>query len=114
MNQTISINIAGGFPSYQITFSADPASVPFGQTATITYALASKGFKIHGINLQRDPFASTDEMTWAVPKDSQSLILTDVNSDPRVTQFGLEIIFEDSHGNRFSSTDPVVVNEGED
>jgi hypothetical protein len=114
MNQSISITITGGFPSYQISFSAEPSSVPYGQTATITYALASKGFKIHGINLQRDPFSSTDELTWAVPNGGQSLTLTDVNRDPKATIFGLEIIFEDSHGNRFSSVDPEVANEGED
>lgn len=114
MNQTINVSITGSFPGYQIAFSAEPNSVPYGQSATITYAMATKGFKIHGINLQRDPFGSNDELTWAVPNGGQSLILSDTNSDPQPTTFGLEIIFEDSHGNRFSSVDPRVENEGED
>ncbi len=114
MNQTINVSITGSFPGYQIAFSAEVNNVPFGQTATITYAMATKGYKIRGINLQRDPFRSNDELTWAVPKDGQSLILSNINCDSQETRFGLEIIFEDSHGNRFSSTDPEVVDEGED
>lgn len=114
MNQTISVTITGSFPGYQIAFSADPSNVPYNQTATITYTVTSKGFRIRGINLQRSPFSSNDELTWAVPNGGQSLILSNNNCDTQETRFGLEIIFEDSQGNRFSSMDPEVVDEGEE
>ena len=112
MDQTISVTIDGSFPNYEITFSADPAPVPANCTQTITYELVSDPFSFVGVNLQRDPFNSGDELTWAIPFEGRSLILTDVNSDPLQTTFGLELVFQDKSGNTFSSTDPQVVNEG--
>lgn len=113
MSQTIQVQIGGRFPAYSISFSAQPAPVPYPSTQTITYQMGSPGFQIIGVNLQRDPFASTDELTWAIPAGGLSLILTDVNQDKSATTFGMELIFADGAGNVFSSVDPEVVNEGE-
>jgi hypothetical protein len=59
MSQTINVSITGSFPSYQIAFSAEPNSVPYGQSATITYAMASKGFKIQASTCSAIPSART-------------------------------------------------------
>lgn len=114
MNQEISVTIKGKFPNYKIKFGASPEPVPRKTKATFTYVLQSKGFNIVGINLQRDPFQSKDELTWALPSDRQSIILQDTNKDRLRSVFGVEIVFEDSAGNQFSSPDPQVANEGLD
>lgn len=112
MNQNITIGISGAFPNYQINFSSDPTPVKQGKTETITYSMAIRGFRIVGINLQRDPFDTEDELVWSIPVNQQSVILTDINTDPKPSTFGLQIIFNDSAGNQFSSMDPQVQNEG--
>lgn len=112
MNQTISVSIRGKFPKYKIKFSASPEPVPSRSKATFAYTIESKGFRVVGINTQREPFETKDELTWAIPADRQSVILFDDNKDRRRTVFGFEIVFEDAAGNQFSSTDPQVENEG--
>lgn len=114
MSQSISVAINGLFPDYGIEFSAEPTAVKQGKTETITYYLVSRGFRIVGINQQRNPFDTEDELVWAIPEDQQSVILTDINSDPKPSTFGLQLIFKDSVGNQFSSIDPQVENEGID
>lgn len=113
MNQTIDVRISGSFPAYQIIFSDEPTPVPYGATASITYVLSTPDFSIVAVNMQRHPFGTLDELTWAIPRDQQSLILTDRNVDKSQTTYGIEIVFADKKGNRFSSPDPEVVNEGE-
>lgn len=112
MNQSITIGISGTFPNYEICFSAVPAPVKQGKTETITYSMAHRGFRIIGVNIQRDPFDTSDELVWAIPSDQQSIILTDINSDPRASTFGFQIVFNDAAGNQFSSIDPQIQNEG--
>jgi hypothetical protein len=112
MEQQISIVVRGTFPRFEIEFSADPLPVPRESTAVFTYTLASPGFRLVGVNLQREPFRSQDELTWTLPAERQSVILKDQNKDWRQTFFGIELLFEDSAGNQFSSADPQVENEG--
>ncbi len=112
MNQTISVSINGAFPDYGIDFSAEPSPIKQGKTETITYTMISRGFRIVGINVQRNPFDTADQLTWAIPADQQSLILTDVNADPKQSIFCFEIVFSDSYGNQFSSKDPQIQNDG--
>ncbi len=112
MSQRISISINGAFPDFAISFGAEPTPVEFGKTETITYYMISRGFRIVGINAQRHPFDTADQLTWAIPADQQSLILTDVNTDPKPSVFCFEIVFSDSYGNQFSSEDPQVENDG--
>lgn len=114
MSQNITVSINGLFPDYGIDFSAEPTPVEQGKTETITYTLVSRGFRIVGINQQREPFNTKDELIWAIPEDQQSVIFTDINSDPKSSTFGLQLIFKDSTGNQFSSMDPQVENEGID
>lgn len=112
MNQTISVSINGNFPDYDIAFSGDPTPVEHGKTETITYMNISRGFRFVGINVQRHPFDTSDQLTWAIPADQQSLILTDLNVDPKQSVFCFEIVFSDSEGNQFSSKDPQIQNDG--
>lgn len=113
MNQTIQVTISGSFPSYKVSFSAQPSAVAYRSTQTFTYQMSSTGFRLIGVNLQRSPFGSADELTWAIPTAQNQVILTDVNSDKQETKFGLELIFADAAGNMFSSQDPEILNEGE-
>lgn len=113
MSQTINISISGTFPNYAISFDSTPQPVPYGKTDTIGYEMATPGFSIVAVNMQRDPFSSADQLIWAIPTGGQSLILTDNNTDKVATTFGVEIVFADKSGNMFSSPDPEVINEGE-
>jgi hypothetical protein len=112
MNQSITVTITGTFPNYAIVFSADPIPVPFKQQRTITYTLSSDAFRFTGISLQRNPFDTDDELTWAIPASGAQLILTDINADPIESIFCFQILFADLAGNAFTSTDPQVRNEG--
>lgn len=112
MSQEISVAIHGIFPDYGIEFSAEPTPVKQGKTEIITYTLITRGFRVTGVNQQRDPFNTEDELIWSIPEDGQSVIFTDINSDKKPSVFGLQIIFADSSGNQFSSMDPQVQNEG--
>jgi hypothetical protein len=112
MNQSISVTITGTFPNYVIDFSAEPDPVPYNEQRTITYTLSSDAFRFTGFALQRDPFSTEDELTWTIPANCASLVLTDNNSDPIESTFAFQIQFADLKGNTFSSTDPQVRNEG--
>ncbi|MBE5314848.1 MAG: DP-EP family protein [Xanthomonadales bacterium] len=112
MSQSISVSINGAFPDYGIAFSSEPLPVKHGKTETITYTMISRGFRFVGINVQRNPFDTADQLTWAIPADQQSLILTDVNADAGQSVFRFEIVFSDSQGNQFSSMDPQIENDG--
>jgi hypothetical protein len=112
MHQDIGISISGKFPDCKIKFSEDPTPVPRKARATFTFALQSKGFRIVDINMQREPFETQSELTWSIPADQQSVTLLDRNKDRLRSAFAVEIVFEDAAGNRFSSQDPQVENEG--
>lgn len=113
MSQSISVSINGKFPDFGISFSAEPAPVEYGKNETITYFMVSRGFRIVGINVQRHPFDTSDQLTWAIPADQQSLILSDINADAKASVFCFEIVFSDSYGNQFSSKDPQIENDGQ-
>lgn len=114
MHQEISVKIKGKFPNYKIKFSADPEPVPRKTRATFKYAIESAGFRMVSVNLQCEPFHSKDQLTWTLPADRQSVTFEDVNKDKIRTFFGIILVFEDALGNRFSSADPQVENEGLD